>query len=78
MSMSSEAAEERFRQAVFREAARTNRPYEVIWREMGGPTGAEEREVARLSADVSKAAGELLTELALERMGHEPDRDFRV
>jgi hypothetical protein len=45
---------------------------------MGGPTGAEEREVARLSADVSKAAGELLTELALERMGHEPDRDFRV
>jgi hypothetical protein len=35
MSMSSEAAEERFRQAVFREAARTNRPYEVIWREGG-------------------------------------------
>jgi hypothetical protein len=34
---------------------------------VGGPTGEEEREVARLSADLSKVAGELLDERARAR-----------
>jgi hypothetical protein len=28
------------RERVYAESKRTNRPFEVIWREMGGPTGA--------------------------------------
>jgi hypothetical protein len=67
MSMSDRTVEiggEAFRQWVYAEARRTGRPFAEIWVEHGGPTGEEEREVARLSADVSRAAGELLTELA--------------
>jgi hypothetical protein len=37
--MASEAAEERFRQAVYREAQRTGRPFSQIWIEMGGSDG---------------------------------------
>jgi hypothetical protein len=36
MSMASEAAEERFRQAVYAEAKRTGRPFTEIWQQWAG------------------------------------------
>jgi hypothetical protein len=60
MSMISDAAEAKFREAVWNECKRTGRPFSEIWIEMGGPDGAAQREVARLTQAVSKVAGELL------------------
>jgi hypothetical protein len=77
MSMASEAAEERFRQAVYREAQRTGRPFSQIWIEMGGSDGTAGREVSRLTADISKAAGELLDERAKRLQLLTGKRDYR-
>jgi hypothetical protein len=71
MSVGSAVMEEEFRQAVYAEAKRTGRPFSDLWVEMGGSDGAEEREVGRLTAEVSKAAGELLDARARARAGAE-------